>query len=178
MRWLACICGSLALLASFAAPARAYENEATLGLAVGYAGMPKADAPPRNGIDIAVSAGRGIGDAWSIQGLLGYSALPGDASLHVSMAGLETVYALDIVRFVPLVGFGLDGLLTVRDRHARGDFALHALLGFDFLIDRRWLVGADVRGYWVATNTHSPLDALFLTASARVGIRFGLHGDT
>lgn len=163
------------MLALLASPARAYENEATFGLAVGYAGMPKADAPPRHGVGIALSAGGGIGDAWNIQGLLSYAALPGDASLHVSMAGLETVYALDIVRFVPLIGLGLDGLLTIRDRQAHGDFALHALLGFDFLIDRRWIVGADVRGFWVATNTHSPLDAFFLTAAARVGIRFALH---
>lgn len=132
-----------------------------------------ADTSPRNGIDAAVSAGVGIGDAWSIQGLLAYNALPGDPALHVSSAGLETVYALDIVRFVPLIGFGLDGFLTVRDRSARGDFALHALAGVDFLINRRWLVGADVRGYWVATNAHSPLDAFFLTAAARVGVRFG-----
>jgi hypothetical protein len=137
--------------------------------------MPRADAPPRNGIGAALSAGKGIGDAWSIQGLLGYNVLPDDGSLHVSMAGIETVYALDIVRFVPLFGFGLDGLLTVRDRNARGDFALHALAGIDFLINRRWLVGADVRGYWVATNAHSPLDALFLTAGARAGVRFDLR---
>jgi hypothetical protein len=163
------------LLVSLPFAARAYENEATLGLAVGYGGMPKADAPPRNGIDLAVSAGGGVGDAWNIQGLLTYNALPGDPALHVSTAGLETVYALDIVRFVPLIGFGLDGLLTVRDRSARGDFALHALAGFDFLINRRWLVGADARGYWVATNAHSPLDAFFVTAAARVGVRIDLR---
>jgi hypothetical protein len=137
--------------------------------------MPRADAPPRHGIDVALSAGAGLGDAWSIQGLLSYNVLPGDVPLHVSMAGLETVYALDVVRFVPLFGFGLDGLLTVRDQDTRGDFALHALAGLDFLIDRRWLVGADVRGYWIATHAHSPLDAFFLTAGARAGLRFDLR---
>lgn len=160
------------MLASLPSAARAYEDQATVGLAVGYAGMPRADAPPRHGVDVALSAGRGLGDAWSIQGLLSYNALPDDRPLHISTAGLETIYALDIVRFVPLFGFGLDGLWTVRDRQSWGDFALHALVGFDFLINRRWLVGADVRGYWVTTNEKSPLDAFLLTAGARVGVRF------
>ena len=134
--------------------------------------MPQSDALPANGLDFALSAGGGFGDAWNIQGLLSYNLYFGAPNLHMGMAGLETVYALDIVRFVPLIGFGLDGILSVRDRHARGDFALHALLGFDFLINRGWLVGADVRGFWVATNAQSPLDAFLITAALRAGVRF------
>jgi hypothetical protein len=91
------------------------------------------------------------------------------------MMGLETVYALDVVRFIPLFGFGLDGLLSVRDSATRGDFALHALLGVDFLLDPRWLIGADVRAFWVATNGSSPLPAWLLTAAFRIGIRFDVR---
>ena len=163
------------LLAWLPAEVRAYEDQATLGFAVGYAGMPQSDALPANGVDFALSAGGGLGDAWNIQGLVSYNLYFGEPNLHMGMAGLETVYALDIVRFVPLIGFGLDGILSVRDRHARGDFALHALLGFDFLINRRWLVGADVRGFWVATNAQSPLDAFLITAALRAGVRFDLR---
>jgi len=43
------------LLTSLPAPARAYEDQATLGLAVGYAGMPRSDALPVNGLDFALS---------------------------------------------------------------------------------------------------------------------------
>ena len=93
----------------------------------------------------------------------------------MGIAGLETVYALDIVRFVPLIGFGLDGLLSARSRNARGDFALHVLLGVDFLVNRRWIVGADVRGFWVATNAKSPLGPFLVTAALRVGVRFDLR---
>ncbi len=162
------------MLASLPSTAWAYEDQATVGLAVGYGGMPWADAPPRHGVDVALSAGGGFGDAWSLQGVLSYNLLVDDRPLHLSMAGIETVYALDIVRFVPLFGFGLDGLLTVRERQARGDFALHALLGFDFLINPRWLIGVDARGYWVATNAKSPLDAFVLTTAVRAGVRFDL----
>jgi hypothetical protein len=163
------------LLVSLPAPARAYEDQATLGFAVGYAGMPESDALPANAVDFALSAGGGIGDAWSIQGLLSHNLFLGEPNLHMSMAGLETVYALDIVRFVPLIGFGLDGILSVRDRQARGDFALHALLGVDFLINPRWLIGADVRGFWVATNAQSPLGAFIITAALRAGVCFDLR---
>jgi hypothetical protein len=167
--------GCLALLASLPAGARAYEDQATLGLAVGYAGMPQGDALPRNGLDLALSAGGGFGDAWSIQGLLSYNVYFDDQPLHLSMAGLETVYALDIVRFVPLIGFGLDGILSVRERDARGDFALHVLLGVDFLINPRWIIGADARGFWVATNAKSPLEPFIVTVALRAGIRFDLR---
>lgn len=175
MRCVLGIVGSLVLLASLPASVQAYEDQATLGLAVGYAGMPESDALPKNGVDIALSAGGGLGDAWSIQGLLNYNIFPDDRALHMAMAGLETVYALDIVRFVPLVGFGFDGLLSVWDRHARGDFALHALLGIDFLINPRWIIGADARGFWVATNANSPLGAFIVTAALRAGVRFDLR---
>ena len=175
MRSFVWIVGSLALWVSLPASARAYEDQATLGFGVGYAGMPDSDALPPHGIDFALSAGGGIGDAWSIQGFLSHNVFPSDRALHMSMAGLETVYALDIVRFVPLIGAGLDGILTVRDRRARGDFALHGLLGVDFLINPRWIIGADVRGFWVATNAKSPLGPFIVTAALRAGVRFDLR---
>ena len=175
MRCLVRNMGTVTLLASLPSTAFAYEDQATLGVEVGYAGMPTTDTLPRNGVDVGVVAGGGLGDAWSIQGVLSYNIFPDERPLHLGMAGLETVYALDIVRFVPLIGFGIDGLLTVRDRRTRGDFALHVLLGVDYLINQRWLIGADVRGYWVATNAASPLDPFILTAGARVGVRFDIH---
>jgi len=175
VRCLVWILGSLALSASLPSAAWAYEEQATLGLEVGYAGIPGSDALPRNGVDVGLIGGGGIGDAWSIQGLLSYNIFPNERPLHLGIAGLETVYALDIVRFVPLIGAGIDGLLTVRDKNTWGDFALHGLVGVDFLINPRWLIGADVRGYWVATNARSPLDAFIVTAGARVGVRFELH---
>ena len=167
--------GSLAVGAFLPASARAYEDQATLGVAIGYAGMPDSDALPRNGLHLALSGGGGFGDAWSLRGLLGHSVYFDDEPLHLSMAGLETVYALDIVRFVPLLGAGLDGLLTVRSQRARGDFALHGLLGFDFLINPRVILGADARLLWVATNAKSPLGPFIVTAALRAGVRFDLR---
>ena len=174
MRTVVVLLGCVALLLGTPRGARAYEDQATLGIAVGYAGLSPRDQLPQNGVNVALSGGGGLGDSWSIQGLLSYSVFPDSRPFHMGMAGLETVYALDIVRFVPLIGFGLDGILSVRERATRGDFALHALLGIDFLVDRRWIVGADFRGFWVATNASSPLGPFIITAAIRLGVRFDL----
>jgi hypothetical protein len=174
VRCLVWICGSLALIAALPPTARAYEDQATLGFAVGYLGVPGSTVVPPNGVDGAVSAGGGIGDAWNIQGLVSFGALIGDPRVQLGTVGLEAVYTLDIVRFVPLLGVGLDGLLSIRDRRALGDFALHFLVGFDFLINRRLIFGGDFRGYWVATNARSRLDPFVVRAGLRIGVRFDL----
>lgn len=175
MRWYAWTPVFIVLSACSPETARAYEDQATVGVAVGYVGLSERDGLPQNGLHLALSASGGFGDAWSIQGFLGYDFFPDARPLHMGMAGLETVYALDIVRFVPLIGLGLDGLLSVRDRSTRGDFALHGLLGFDFLIDRRWTIGADARGFWVATHANSLLGPFIVTAALRAGMRFDLR---
>lgn len=174
MRCLLWICGSLALIAALPPTARAYEDQATFGFAVGYLGVPGATVVPPNGVDGAVSAGVGIGDAWNIQGLVSFGALLGNPQVELGTVGLEFAYALDIVRFVPLLGAGLDGMLSVRERRALGDFALHFLVGFDFLINRRLIFGGDFRGYWVATNARSRLDPFLMRAGARLGVRFDI----
>jgi hypothetical protein len=116
-----------------------------------------------------------IGDAWNIQGLLIYGIFPYQRPLSLATAGIDTAYALDIVRIVPLFGFGIDGVLSVRDRSTRGHQVLHALLGVDYLSNPRWLVGADLRGHWIATHAASPLDAVIGMAAVQVGLRFDLH---
>ncbi len=175
MRCLVWMLGCLTFTAGLPSAARAYEDRATLGAAVGYAGLVDADDLPSNAAHFALSAGGGVGDAWSIHGLLSHSIFFDDRRLQLSMAGLETVYALDIVRFVPLLGAGMDGILSVRSREPRGGFALHALLGFDFLVNRRWTVGADARGFWVATHRNSRLGPFMGTVALRASVRFDLR---
>ena len=90
MRCFVWICGSLVLLlASLPSTAWAYEEQATLGLEVGYAGLPTSDTLPRSGVDVGLSAGGGFGDAWSIQGLLSYNIFPNARALHLGMVGIE-----------------------------------------------------------------------------------------
>lgn len=69
----------------------------------------------------------------------------------------------------------LDGLRIRKDRVSRCDSALRPFSGFGYLISARCSIGTDVRGFWVATNAQSPLDAFVLAAAAHVGVRFDLH---
>ncbi|MEM8607151.1 MAG: outer membrane beta-barrel protein [Myxococcota bacterium] len=167
----------LAVLGVLAAPAAAsaYENQVTLGLELGWAGIPNSSTLPLNGIDLGITAGYGINDAWEIRGLGTFNLLFDDDRLRTGMIGAEATYLLDIVRFVPVFGFGVDAVISAFRGNTRGDFAMHALLGVDFLINPRWLVGASARGFWVTTNGRSFLDALFFTAAFRVGIRFDVR---
>ncbi len=159
-------------LVSVPSTASAYEDQATLALEVGWAGNPNSSTLPRNGVDVGLSAGFGITDAWGIQGVLSYNVFPDERRLQMGVVGLEAIYLLDIVRFVPIFGFGIDGMVSGYDGRTRADFAIHVLLGVDYLISARWFVGADGRGYWVTTNESSFLDPLFFTVAARVGFRF------
>jgi hypothetical protein len=141
--------GCLTYVTWLPSAAQAYEDRATLGAAVGYAGLADADGLPSHAVHFALSASGGIGDAWSIQGLLSHSLFFDESPLQLSMAGLETVYALDIVRFVPLLGAGIDGILSVQSREARG--------------------------FWVATSAKSRLAPFMGTVALRASVRFDLR---
>jgi len=152
--------------------AAAYEDQISVGLELGWAGVPSSGTLPQNGIDLGITAGYGITDAWGVRGLASFDLLFGDRRLRIGMMGAEAIYLLDIVRFVPVFGFGVDGVISGFNGENRGDFALHALLGFDYLLNERWSIGASGRGFWITTNGRSFLDALFFTVALRVGIRF------
>ncbi|MEM7434022.1 MAG: outer membrane beta-barrel protein [Myxococcota bacterium] len=175
MRILAWV--GLALVGLVAAPseARAYERQLTVAAEVGWAGIPNSNNLPLNGVNAGVTVGYGINDAWGVRGLANFNLLFDDRRLRTGIIGAEAIYLLDIVRFVPIFGFGLDAMVSGFDGRTRGDFAMHALLGVDFLIDPRWLVGADARIFWVTTNGRSFLDALFFTAGVRVGVTFDVR---
>lgn len=165
------------MLGFFARPssAFAYENQVTVALEVGWAGIPNSTTVPPNGLDLGITAGYGINDAWEIRGLGNFNLLFDDDRLRTGMIGAEAAYLLDIVRFVPIFGFGVDAVVSRFRDETRGDFAMHALLGVDFLINPRWLVGFSGRGFWVTTNNRSFLDAIFFTTCARVGVRFDVY---
>ncbi len=165
---------ALVLVALLCAPASAYEDTLTLDASVGYSGLPDGDDLPEHGAYVGLSAAWGINDAWGLQGNLGFSRHPDGSPLNIGLLGLETTYVLDIVRFVPMIGAGIDGLMTVRDRHVQGDFALHALIGFDFLINRDWLVGLNSRLYWIPAELSSDLQPFMFTVAVHAGYRFDL----
>jgi hypothetical protein len=175
VRWLLEVCVVVLLVGLVEARVLAYENQFTLGVSTGYSGLPTApDELPDDGFMTGLTAGWGINDAWGLQGNLSYSFHPDEEPLQIGILGIETTYLLDIVRFVPVAGAGIDGLMTIRQGGVQGDFAVHALLGVDFLINPRWLIGLDTRFYWIPAELSSDLSPFMLTAAFRASYRFDL----
>ncbi|NOY92437.1 MAG: hypothetical protein GXP55_14680 [Deltaproteobacteria bacterium] len=171
---LALIMSALAL--SFATPsvARAYEDQATLGVDLGWLGAPSAEAGvPRNGVSLGLSGTLGLGDSWSLGGRVGYALHPADPTLHSGVGGLELIYLVDVLRLVPSLGLGVDGFFSLRDGELGADLAVHALLRLDFLFSRRLLFGVDFRVYALPfAFDDGGLAPLAMQAGLRVSLTF------
>lgn len=135
----------VALVVLTATPARAYEDQATLSLDAGM-GFALSNDAPTIGITGGIGGTLGIGDAWMLGARLGYSGHPGSPALHVGTAGVEAIYLVDILEWVPFFGLGTD---VVFAHHGQGsaNWALHAIAGLDWSFSREWLVGVDARIY-------------------------------
>lgn len=163
------------LVAASSAPARAYEDQVTVGLEAGYGVVLANDALPAHGIDVGVVVDIGLSDAWSIRPRLAYVGHPARSggALHVGFAGVEVVYLLDILEWVPFFGLGLDGIATIRNGEFGADIAAHAVLGIDWLPNRDWAFGLAVRPYVLplslATNG---VDPVYLSVTLRASLVF------
>ena len=171
----------VALLSMLGAPstARAYEDQATLDLDLGYAAALATDALPPNGVQFGVGGSWGLNDAWTIRGRLAYGVHPAAQPLHVGILGVEVVYLLDLVEVVPFAGLGADALGTGFDDGTGGgsgfeaNFAIHAVLGLDWLVSRRFIVGLDVRPYILPLAFDAEtLAPVYLSASVRLSFVF------
>jgi len=165
---------ALALCLATPAVAWAYEDQATLGVDLGWLGAPSAEAGvPRNGASLGLSGTLGLGDSWSVGARVGYALHPADPSLHSGVAGLELIYLVDVLRLVPSLGLGVDGFFSLRDGEVGADLAVHALLRLDYLFSRRLLFGADFRIYALPFALDAGgLAPLAMQAGLRVSLTF------
>lgn len=162
---------ALAVAAGCPGRARAYEDQLTLGLGLGYAAVVTDGLPPHGAL-AQVSASIGLDDVWTVQASLSYALHPGAEPLHVGIVGAELIYVLDVLEVVPFFGLGADAIGTVREGHAGVDAAAHVILGVDYLASRSWLVGLDVRPYVLFTRLST--DPVYITVSARISLVFDL----
>lgn len=167
----------VALTATAAAPssAKAYEDQATLFVDLGYAAALGADALPTHGIVGGLGGSWGLTDAWTIRGRLAWSGHPRD--LQMGTLGVEVFYMLDILDLVPFAGLGVDGILTIADdgtgSSLGGTFAVHAVVGLDWLVSRRFVLGLDVRPHLLPLGFgDDALPSIVLSASLRLSIVF------
>jgi len=127
--------------------ARAYEGQFGVGVDVGYGALLGGTGVPAHSVPIGLSFWWGLGDTFQLQTRLTYAPHPAAPPLHLGTASIELVYLLDVLRVVPFLGIGVD-LLYLRWGPADAfEPAAHLLLGLDYLIDRRWIVGLDFRPF-------------------------------
>ena len=163
----------LGTLAAAPGIARAYDEVVTLGFEVGYAAVLTDVDLPRHGPELGVVSSIGLGDMFSLRGRFAYAVHPGSEALHVGMLGVEVYYLLDIVQLVPFFGIGLDAIATLYDGTFGADPAVHAIIGLDYLLNRRVILGIDIRPYWLPLSLNdNGVDPVYLTINVRVSIRF------
>jgi hypothetical protein len=150
-------------------PARAYEDQYTLGIGLGYAHAFPSGAP-HPGALVELTASSGLAATWTARARISAAWHPGDPGLYRGLGGAELLYMIDVLELVPALGLGLDGLLTRLPAAAngeaaelRGDFAAHAVLGLDYLVSRALSLGLDVRPHLLLTALDD--EPLYLTVS-------------
>jgi hypothetical protein len=140
-----CLVLGLVLGATWVNGAEAYEEQASADLSLGYAGVVDSTRFSMRGGSLEGGASMGISDMFVVRTSLGYAGfLASDSLRSAGRFRVEGAYLLDILRWVPFFGVGGslwlfdDAGLTVRP-------AGHVLFGLDFLFDRSWTFGLDVR---------------------------------
>lgn len=129
------------------ASARAYEDQASLDLALGYTLLLDSETLPNQGVALDLGGAFGISDVAVVRGLAGYAPLFDGAGIaHAGRLRLEALYLVDVLQFVPFFGLGAN-LLLAGDR---ADTLLlrpggHIVLGADYLLSRSLTIGLDVR---------------------------------
>lgn len=140
----------LAALASPLAtePAHAYEEQASLDLALGYTRLIDAAPLPARGASFAVGASYGLTSALTLRGDASALWLAEDGrSRAAGRLRAEGLYLFDVLQVVPFAGLGLD-LLAAEGRSGSARFrpGVHLVAGADYLLSRLWTIGLDLRG--------------------------------
>lgn len=174
---LSCLAAFGLALTSAPGVSHAYEGRATLGLDLGYGLVAITDTDlPQHGVVAGISGGIGLGDQFAVNARAAYALHPSDADLlHVGILGVEGVYLVDIVQIVPFFGVGLDGLVTGYQGTAGLELGLHAVVGADYLLSREWIIGLDIRPYFLpVTVAEGRLEPVYVVANLRLSYLFEL----
>ncbi|MBZ0117054.1 MAG: hypothetical protein K8H88_08675 [Sandaracinaceae bacterium] len=155
------------------ATASAYDAQWSLDLGVGWGVAPALSSFPNNGPATSASAGFGIGDTWALRPTLSYAVHPpfnGGDALHVLFGGVEGLYLIDILQVVPSFGAGIDVLATYDGRLWGADFAVHLVGSLDYLVSREFVIGVDIRPYFLLTALDR--DPIYLSFLLRASVLF------
>lgn len=148
-----------------AAPARAYEDQLTLGAGAGY-GYSASSEWPRHAALFDLSVSLGFSEALAVRGHAGYGFHPADEPLHGVIAGAELLYLIDVVEVVPYFGIGVSGLGRIRGGDFDAAAAAQLAVGLDYHLDRGLALELDVRPYLLVTDLDR--EPLFLSVLVAV----------
>ncbi len=157
----------------FPAPAKAFEDQATVSVDLGYSQIAAAESAIGSaGPTLGLSASVGLSDAFTISGRVGYALHPAEVTAHLLTFHAEVVYLIDILQIVPFVGLGINGAFAFANE-AGANLGLHALVGVDYLVSRKVIVGLDVRVAWLPLELSAPsAGAILIQAGLRVSFAF------
>jgi hypothetical protein len=167
---LACLAGLHALLPGLL---HAYEDQATLGVDLGYAHA-SAGTLPHSGAMLGLEASLGLDDIWSVRAIASYSLHPGVHSLSIVMLGAELLYLMDVLEIVPYFGAGLDaiGSWSERSNGLAAEFGMHPVVGLDWLVNRDVALGIAARPVFLITAWNR--EPIYLTVSVSASLLLDL----
>jgi hypothetical protein len=157
------------LCIAVAAPARAYEDQLTVGAGAGYA-YAASSALPRSGVIFDLSASAGLGPAWSVRARASYALHPDDQPLHAMLLGGDLLYLIDVVELVPYFGAGASGVGRAYRDEFELDAAAQLVVGLDYLISRELTFELEARPYLLLTELDR--DPFYGAVSASVVFMF------
>ena len=128
--------------------ARAYEEQTSLDVSVGYVGLLDADHLPPHGASLALGSSVGLSSTLTLRGDVAALLLADDARTRpAGRARIEGLYLFDVLQVVPFAGVGLDLLVGEgRSGNVVARPGVHLVVGADYLLSRAWTLGLDVRG--------------------------------
>jgi hypothetical protein len=157
---LAGVAGLIA--ATLPLPASAYEDQLSLGIGAGYAYSSRTDSS-NHGIYANLETSVGFSPEWSLRGLVGFAEHPASPQLSRLTVGIEALYLIDVLEFVPYAGIGLDALASFGVERDQLGLGAHPVVGIDWLFDRSFLLGVSARPIFVLSAFEA--EPLYLTVS-------------
>ena len=135
------------LLSAAAAPARAYEDQASVDAEVAYVHAFSKEFSARNGVAVGAGATLGLSNVLSLRGQFMWAFHPSEDPLaSVAWVSAELVYLIDVLEVVPYFGAGADFAALVRSgAGAELNAGAHPVIGFDYLVSRELTIGMQVR---------------------------------
>lgn len=136
--------GVVMLLACFAAQARAYEDQISLGVGAGY-GHLVSDTLPAHGVLFATEASVGLDDIWTLRAGFSFDYHPAQHALALMLLSTELLYLVDVLEIVPYFGAGVDGVGALRSGAFAAELGVHPVFGLDWLASRELVFGLALR---------------------------------